>query len=94
LPHFVTPHEGNRMDDHDRPTLTEIVSAVLACSAVAATIYLACYEGDAAAKTGLTGLIGASSAYFLTKQMKTNGNGSASNKPSSEKPTSEGGAST
>ena len=82
------------MDDHDKPTLMDIVAAVLSCSAVAATIWLACVEGDAAAKTGLTGLIGASSAFFLTKQMKTNGNGNGSGKPSSEKPTSEGGAST
>ena len=81
------------MDEHDKPSLTEIVSAVLACSAVAATIWLACYEGDAAAKTGLTGLIGASSAYFLTKQMKTNGNGNGSAKPSPDKPPSEGVAS-
>jgi hypothetical protein len=45
---------------------------------------------DAAAKTGLTGLIGESSAYFLTKQQKSNGNGSGSPKPSSDKPPSEG----
>ena len=78
------------MDDHDRPTLTEIVSAVLACSAVAATIWLACYQDDAAAKTGLTGLIGASSAYFLTKQIKNNGNGSGKSTASDVKPPPEG----
>ena len=94
MPHFATLHEGNGMDEHDKPTLTEVVSAVLACSAVAATIYLACYEGDAAAKTGLTGLIGASSAYFLTKQTKMNGNGNGNGKASSDKPPSEGVAST
>ena len=90
MPHFATLHEGNGMDEHDKPTLTEIVSAILACSAVAATIWLACVEGDAAAKTGLTGLIGASSAYFLTKQTKMNGNGNGMSKPSSDKPSSEG----
>lgn len=90
MPHSATHHASTSMDEHDKPTLTEIVSAVLACSAVAATIWLACYEGDAAAKTGLTGLIGASSAYFLTKQTKTNGNGNSMSKPSPDKPPSEG----
>lgn len=68
----------------------DIVAAVLSCSAVAATIWLACYEGDAAAKTGLTGLIGASSAYFLTKQVKNGANGTGSAKASGVKPPSEG----
>lgn len=68
----------------------DIVAAALSCSAVAATIYLACYEGDAAAKTGLTGLIGASSAYFLTKQVRSSGTGNGTSKPSPEKPPSEG----
>ena len=90
LPHFETPQGSSNVDDHDKPTLTEIVSAVLACSAVAATIWLACYQDDAAAKTGLTGLIGASSAYFLTKQMKTNGNGNGKPPASEVKPPSEG----
>jgi len=90
LPHFVTRHASTSMDEHDKPTLTEVVSAVLACSAVAATIWLACYMDDPAAKTGLTGLIGASSAYFLTKQQKSNGNGNGASKPSPDKPPSEG----
>lgn len=90
MPHFVIPHASTSMDDHDKPTLTDIVAAVLSCSAVAATIWLACVEGDAAAKTGLTGLIGASSAFFLTKQMKTTGNGNGKSPASEVKPPSEG----
>lgn len=90
MPHFVIPHGSNGMDDHDKPSLPEVVASVLAAASVAATIWLAIVDADASAKTALTGLVGASSAFFLTKQLKMNGNGNGASKPSSEPPKSEG----
>lgn len=53
--------------DHDM-TITEVVAAVLATTAVLAIVWLA-IDGDASAKTALTGLVGAASSYFLTPKV-------------------------
>ena len=53
--------------DHDM-TITEMVAAVLATTAVLAIVWLA-IDGDASAKTALTGLVGAASSYFLTPKV-------------------------
>lgn len=78
------------MDNHDTPTLPEIVASVLAAASVAATIWLAIIDADASAKTALTGLVGASSAFFLTKQLKMNGKENGTTKPSPDKNGTEG----
>ena len=57
---------------HDM-TLTEIVASLLAIMAVGAIIWLAVYENSASAQTGLTGLVGAASSFFLTPRLPGNG---------------------
>ena len=64
--------------DHemDRPTLTEWVAAGLATMAVAAIVWLAVVDADAAGRTALTGVAGAASSYLLSPKLKaSNGNG-------------------
>jgi multisubunit Na+/H+ antiporter MnhE subunit len=63
---------------HADMTITEIVAAVLATVSVLAIVWLA-LDGDAAAKTALTGLVGAASSYFLTPKL-------ANGKPKPEPP--------
>ena len=73
MPHFVSPSGSNGPHmDHDM-TITEVVAATLATVSVLAIVWLA-IDGDASAKTALTGLVGASASYFLTPKIK-NGNG-------------------
>lgn len=70
--HLFGSHPGGKDPhmDHDM-TITEMVAAVLATTAVLAIVWLA-IDGDASAKTALTGLVGAASSYFLTPKV-TNG---------------------
>ena len=58
--------------DHDM-TITEVVAATLATVSVLAIVWLA-IDGDASAKTALTGLVGAASSYVRTPTIK-NGDG-------------------
>lgn len=68
---FGSRHGNNGPDmDHDM-TITEIVAAILATLSVSAIVWLA-VDGDASAKTALTGLVGAAASYFLTPKV-TNG---------------------
>lgn len=69
---FGTPHGGTNVPDMHDLTLTEIVASLLAVMAVGAIIWLAVYENSASAQTGLTGLVGAASSFFLTPRL-TNG---------------------
>ena len=69
MPHFVSPSGSNGPHmDHDM-TITEVVAATLATVSVLAIVWLA-IDGDASAKTALTGLVGAASSYFLTPKIK------------------------
>ena len=71
MPHFVSrPGNNGPHMDHDM-TITEVVAATLATISVLAIVWLA-IDGDASAKTALTGLVGAASSYFLTPKV-TNG---------------------
>ena len=73
MPHFVSPSGSNGPHmDHDM-TITEVVAATLATISVLAIVWLA-IDGDASAKTALTGLVGASASYFLTPKLR-NGDG-------------------
>ena len=73
MPHFVSPSGSNGPHmDHDM-TITEVVAATLATVSVLAIVWLA-IDGDASAKTALTGLVGASASYFLTPKLR-NGDG-------------------
>jgi hypothetical protein len=56
-------------------SLTEWVASMLATLSVVSIVWLAVND-DAAAKTALTGLVGAASSYFLTPKLaarRTNG---------------------
>lgn len=71
MPHFVSPPGGKAPHVDHEMTITEAVAAVLATVSVLAIVWLA-VDGDASAKTALTGLVGASASYFLTPKL-TNG---------------------
>ena len=70
--HFGSQPDGNGSHMNHDMTITEVVAAVLATTSVLAIVWLA-VDGDASAKTALTGLVGAASSYFLTPKL-TNGN--------------------
>jgi acyl-coenzyme A synthetase/AMP-(fatty) acid ligase len=53
---------------HDT-TLTEMVASLLAVMAVGAIIWLAIAENSPAAQTGLVGLTGAASSFYLTSRL-------------------------
>ena len=65
------------MPEH-MPSLTEIVAAILAVTAVSAIVYLA-IDGQPNAQTALTGCVGAVVSYFLTPRL--NGNGKPKDPP-------------
>ena len=65
---FGSRHGSNQPHMTDDMTITEIVAAVLATVSVLAIVWLA-IDGDASAKTALTGLVGAASSYFLTPKI-------------------------
>lgn len=61
-------------------SLTEWVAAALATMAVTAIVYLS-VVGDEAARTALTGLVGAASSYFLTPKIARKSNGTNGGSP-------------
>ena len=65
---FGSRHDPGNSHMSDDMTVTELVAAVLATVSVLAIVWLA-IEGDASAKTALTGLVGAASSYFLTPKI-------------------------
>ena len=66
---FGTPRGGTNVPEMHDMTLTEVVASILAIMAVGAIIWLAVYENSPEAKTGLVGLTGAASSFFLTPRL-------------------------